>query len=229
MSTQWRRTWWSPRRWSGAHVGLRSIRSAALGVAIDEAVARIGGLDVLMTNAAAMLFGEFHEQRRIVSPDFGRVGDRHSTGSEWHGSQDRSRRGRPEVRQRRSAHTRGHRPAVRAALIGNQHARAELRNAATAARKAYRRGSEKEARRAAQSLTRAVQIAGAQRKSREAPRAPQSPSPRQQARGVAVAAKKKAHSAPDRKHLRWAPPRRPLAPDDRRRRLNGTSRSVPVI
>ena len=42
----------------------------------------MGGLDVLMTNAAAMLFGEFREQRRIVSPDLGRVGNRHSTGSE---------------------------------------------------------------------------------------------------------------------------------------------------
>ena len=86
------------------------------------------------------------------------------------------------------------------ALIGNQDARAELRNAATAARKAYRRGSDKEAGRAAQSLTRAVQIAG---RKREKPRSAKGPAIAIAAAagaGVAVAAKKKAHSAPDREH-----------------------------
>ncbi len=83
------------------------------------------------------------------------------------------------------------------ALIGNQEARGELQDAATAARKAYRRGSDKEAGRAAQSLTRALQIAG---RKREKPRSAKGPAIAIAAVagvGAAVAVKKKADSAPE--------------------------------
>lgn len=83
------------------------------------------------------------------------------------------------------------------ALVGNKEARDELRDAATAARKAYRRGSDKEAGRAAQSLTRALQIA---ERKREKPRSVKGPAIAIAAAataGVAVAAKKKADSTPE--------------------------------
>jgi hypothetical protein len=80
------------------------------------------------------------------------------------------------------------------ALVGDKEAREELQSAAASARKAYKRGSDKEAGRAAQSLSRALRIAG---RKREKPRSAKGPAIALAAAagaGAAVAAKKKAAS-----------------------------------
>jgi hypothetical protein len=78
------------------------------------------------------------------------------------------------------------------ALVGNEEARGELRDAIRSARKAYDRGSDKEAGRAAQSLSRALRIAGRKREKPKSAKGPAIAIAAAAGAGAAVAARRKS-------------------------------------
>ena len=80
------------------------------------------------------------------------------------------------------------------ALVGDSEAREELRSAVQSARKAYTRGSDKEAGRAAQSLSRALRIAGRKREKPKSAKGPAIAIAAAAGAGAAVAAKRSKSS-----------------------------------